>query len=247
MKRLMSLNYKLLAVKAAGIALIAFLVVNAPMWHLKYLEHKVGQVSIKVLKDERGTSGGSGVHIRAASGSVFILTNAHVCDLSEDGVFVHVQLKGKSRVMKRRIVEVYPNHDLCLVESLPGVRGTKLAKSVEIGESLRAIGHPQLKTLRASLGEYLSLTKIPLIEEIGYSKTSCDNIGGEYVPYLWFMACIKYYEAMETNIVVFGGSSGSATINKYGNIVGVVFAGDTRSNYAYLVPLKYIEDFLSVY
>lgn len=242
--RNLTLSFK----KVAVVAIVAFTAYNAPNWHLRYMENRAGQVTIKVLKNEQGTSGGTGFHVKSLSGDVYIMTNAHVCQLSADGEFIFVQLKGSTRVMKRKIVEVYAEHDLCLVQALPGVRGLSVASSVSKGESMRAVGHPLLKSLRSSLGQYLDDVNIDVAVEIFGTKESCNNLKGQFAVAMGFVpVCIKTYSAIETNIVAYPGSSGSPVINIWGNLVAVLFAGDGTTNYAYLVPLSYVKDLLSVY
>lgn len=247
-------NYKQLAIKTAkGLALLAgllYLGANAPQWHLNWLESSVGKVVVKVVRDDQAISGGTGFHVKAKSGKTYILTNAHVCAVSEDGKEALIQIPKTDRFVKKKIIEVYKKHDLCLIEALEGYIGADLASSVEPGDNVRALGHPRLRPMRGALGEYLGDSDIQVVTaQLVYPEDAlkCEQEGGQVMDWMFMSFCVKKYTAMETTVTIFSGSSGSPLVNFWGNVVGVIFAGDNKTNYGFAVHLDYVKDFLSVY
>ena len=239
-----------ISLDALGLLTMLVIGINAPSWHLSYIENKVGKVSVKVVKDNRAVSGGSGIHVQAPSGKAYILTNGHVCGVSDDGKEALIQVPNSDRFIKRRILEVYSKHDLCLIEGLDGYDGIELASGVNAGDGVLAVGHPQLRPLRAALGNYLTNSDIQIATGLISSQEeedACVANKGTPVEAFIFYVCVKSYEAMETTVVIYPGSSGSALVNFWGNLVGVMFAGDGESHYGFAVPLSYVEDFLSTY
>jgi S1-C subfamily serine protease len=242
-----------LARVSGGLLLLAglfYVGANAPQWHLNYLEAKVGKVVIKVVKDEQAVSGGTGFHVKGKSGKTYILTNAHVCGVSDDGKEALIQIPNSDRFSKRKIIEVYKKHDLCLIEALDGYEGIEVADNIEPGDNVRAVGHPRLRPMRAALGEFLAISNISIATaELGSMEeaTRCEETGGKVAQFMFSYYCIKNYDAMETTVTIFPGSSGSPLVNFSGNLVGVIFAGDNATNYGFAVPLVSVKDFLSIY
>jgi V8-like Glu-specific endopeptidase len=59
------------------------------------------------------------------------------------------------------------------------------------------------------------------------------------------LECIEIFVSSAISSPIYGGNSGSPVVNKWGNVIGVVFAGNrTQVNDAYMVPLSYVKDFL---
>lgn len=227
-----------------GVASIFYVGVQAPSWHLKYIENKVGRVTIKVLKEEKG-GGGSGFHVRTPKGKTYIMTNIHVCAGAKDSKGnVLVQLPHGGKFIKRKIVKEYSKHDLCLVEPVDGFNGIEVADKVTKGQELSVVGHPYLRPARVSLGQYLDDERISLLVR-AEDEVDCAKKKGHVEQINMFMrGCVKEYDSMETNITIFPGSSGSAVVNFFGQLSGVVFAGDNNTNYGFLVPLSFVKDFL---
>ncbi len=59
--------------------------------------------------------------------------------------------------------------------------------------------------------------------------------------------CLRQLKSILTTLGIYPGNSGSPVVNKYGNLVGVVFAGNNQTNYGYVIPLKQVREFLSIY
>jgi S1-C subfamily serine protease len=104
--------------------------------------------------------------------------------------------------------------------------------------------------MRAALGTLIQETTIQVVTGMigsAEEEKQCLDRKGKIAMAFIFMVCVQDIVSIETNIVIFGGSSGSPVVDFFGRLVGVVFAGDNRTNYGYLVPIRYITDFLSAY
>jgi len=60
--------------------------------------------------------------------------------------------------------------------------------------------------------------------------------------------CVKTHNASQITVYSRGGSSGSPVVDYFGNVIGVLFAGNTQDQFeSYMVPLSSIKDFLKDY
>lgn len=208
--------------------------------------------------------GGSGFHVQAESGETYILTNGHICLLADKNDMLEVH-KGTDIVRKRKVVHRYKNHDLCLVEGLPGVSGITIADEPLSGDFVGLIGHPGLRPLSLSRGEIIGKDKITLLFGMNMPESHCI---GKYFSFeklanqastteeekaaLFYMflnasysMCIaENIEAVMMNGISYGGNSGSPVVNFYGHLVGVLFAGGQQPTDSYVVPLKEIKTLL---
>jgi len=228
-----------------------FFSIKAPSVHKNWIRGpKVGSRTVKILNPNNGYNGGSGFHVIAPSGRIYILTNAHVCGLRKEG-FLDIVVEGSKRKIPKRVIEIYKKHDLCLVEAVQGIKGIKVAKSISIGDDIAIVGHPKLNPLSVSKGEYIGNTYV----NIAYSSTKVFAVDKQLESFIKFNPFqnlirmkIKSMDAFQIKAYAQGGSSGSPVVNFYGNLVSVLFAGTPSDPYdSYSVPLKYIKDFLSVY
>lgn len=237
-------------------AIVAIAGAKGPQWHGDYLRSKVGTVTLKIVKDNTERSGGTGFVVHTDKGNDYILTNAHVCAMSTDGSVLAVTPDG-SRRMPRRIIEVSENHDLCLVETIPNLKGVSLAaKGPAIGEIIAVIGHPRLYPLTLSRGEFRGYTIISLLKKINGTKEECSGARDKFIEFppeslesIFGVdsICITEFTAGGTSAQIFPGSSGSPSLNFYGNLIGVVFAGDRSGASGFFVPLEDVKAFLAPY
>jgi len=217
----------------------------------------------------RGTKvggGGTGFQLEAPSGVSYIVTNSHVCEMaqkdSKDNTFLLIHKN--DHWMKRRILEISSNSDLCLVEGWPGLSGLSIGGMAHIGDLVSAIGHPRLGPTTTSLGEIVAFTDTLMVHHLmplgdtkldkllETSDESCDQLKNEIVKknmilfspreVSWCM--VKENEAIQTNVVIFPGSSGSPLISSWGHVVGVMFASDTTTHWGYAVNLRYLNQLL---
>jgi len=225
---------------------------NLHQWKHNTTRNYADKRIVKLLSKNRNR-GGTGVHIKLPSGKTAILTNSHVCEslLKNDGIFVEYS---PERLLPKRIIEISDDTDLCLVEPVEGIKGLKLASNAYNGELVSALGFPNLNPLTMVEGELVEKKPILVLDHIidvddpddtcSLPKNKKDKIN------YWFTeveACFTNIDAYWTTLVVRPGNSGSPVLNKWGNVVGLIFAGDQRTGWGAAIPLEQIKDFIKPY
>lgn len=209
-----------------------------------YYRYYIGDSVVRVMNLQK-TGGGSGFHVEAKSGKTYILTNAHVCEANTDGKLL---IEHNGEEMIRNVVKVYDQHDLCLIESMPEPEGVlEIAGGIEKGEDVVLIGHPGLRDLTLSHGEFIGQDVIEMVNDKIQSKEECS---GKWItnPLLQMFGipglCVEKFVTSAVTTPAYGGNSGSPVVNKYGNVVGVLFAGSDQVNDSHMVPLNSVKDLL---
>jgi S1-C subfamily serine protease len=219
----------------------------APDLHTKYLRWEVGESVVQVLHPTK-FGGGTGFAVKAASGKEYIMTNRHVCEVAENGK-VRIQA-GNAKPVIRKVVYKDNYHDLCLIQGVQGLAPLSIGSDQEIGETLFVVGHPGLRQLTISSGEYIGRNFIELIFEVD----RIEDCPGKIYPAPFFYTlmtgkdfiCTQEYEALETAAVIYGGNSGSPVVNRFGNLIGVAFAGNTQQEHNnFVIPLIYVKNVLA--
>jgi S1-C subfamily serine protease len=231
-----------LKLKAVGAALsLSFFIlagsILAPQLHNSYLRYEVGESTVRVMVSERG--GGSGFAVEGASGQNYIATNKHVCEGAEKG---WVKIKSDSGLEAwKRIVYIDNKHDVCLVEGDKRLSPLELSKSPSKGDFHYIVGHPGLRQLTVSQGEYIGFDVVKLLDNVK-NKNQCKGEIYELNPMEQFFfgrewVCIRGYLSYASTAVAYGGNSGSPVVNKYGNVIGILFAGDReQERSSFIVP-----------
>jgi S1-C subfamily serine protease len=239
---------------------------KSPEIHGHWIRSKVGD-KVYTIRNERG--GGTGFAIKAPSGATYIMTNDHVCEVAINEVVTIFNNDGDS--IQRRIIEHSPYTDLCLIEGPPGVEGLSVGSEPEVGQIVASVGHPSLMPITLSKGEIIGRTDIvipiaQILEEEpgmpedfnppGYIREKeCKkpkNVIEEVTLQVLIIQikqkfCLNVTKgAYLTNMVIQPGSSGSPVVNFFGNVVGVVFAGD-RAGWGSAVSFNDLNRFLKNY
>lgn len=210
-----------------------------------YYRDYVGDAVVRIMNLEK-SGGGSGFHVEAKSGKTYILTNAHVCEVATEGKLL-VERNGEEMI--RNIIKVYEQHDLCLIEAMPEPEGVlEIASSIDQGDDIVLVGHPGLRNLTLSQGEFIGQDIIEMINSKALKKEQCTGKWIENPMFIFFYGrealCIESFVTSAISAVAYGGNSGSPVVNKYGNVVGVLFAGSSQPTDSHMVPLNNVKDFL---
>lgn len=241
-----------------AISLIALLMIGAalaPDLHKEYLLNSAEGKVFRLVNPDNLNSGGTGFVIQAASGKPYILTNMHVCDITHTNFLVALDPKGK-RAFRANIVEISTTTDLCLLELPSPMPGFKTASGVDINETVRIVGHPLLQPRSLTEGQLTGYDKITLVYALNITEQECKAKGGIYQDTTGTLidlflgvksVCNRTIRAGRTTAISYPGNSGSPVLNAYGHVVGVLFAGDERTHWGYIVPLDDVEEFLSAY
>lgn len=231
------------ALKSIALAsTIIYGAIIAPEIHNHYLRWEVGESVVQVLHPEFN-GGGTGFAVEGSSGKQYIMTNRHVCEVGVDGI---VRIKVGSKEYFKKIVYKDDVHDLCLISGLEGLSPLSIGSNLEKGNYLYVVGHPGLRALTTSVGEYIGKTTIQLPFDVR-TRSQCPGKVYELSMFEQIMfgrefLCVRSYDSLATSAVIYGGNSGSPVVNKWGNLIGVAFAGNPeheRDNY--IIPLKYIK------
>jgi S1-C subfamily serine protease len=232
----------------SAIAATTFVVgVYQPQIHNDYLRTAVGDSVVKVMVSERG--GGSGFAVRAASGKEYFATNKHVCEGALDKGWVKIKSDSGLSAWKR-IVYIDNKHDICLVEGDRRFSPLKLGDKPSRGEYHYIVGHPGLRPLTVSQGEFVGMETIELLDNVK-TREQCQGKVVELNPFEAVMfgsdfACIRAYVSYQSSAVAYGGNSGSPVVNKYGNVIGILYAGPRdQEHVSYIVPINELRRVLS--
>lgn len=218
-----------------------------------WLYNGVGSSVVMLTKTASKRSGGTGFQIVAPSGRRYILTNKHVCEIDKRSLLAHSQ---DGRTQEVRIIKKYKHHDLCLMESFENLPALDIASSIDLHERTWLIGHPALRPLSLESGHYAGSTFVNLFVKCSKSEinlamnklNSKKKVGIQDLFELLLLAqgyCQKRFKSQYITNISYGGNSGSPVVNKFGNVIGVLFAGrPDQPTASYTVPLYHIHEFL---
>lgn len=233
---------KLLAafvVLALGALSFTYMSVKAPEWHEDYLTAKMGQNVVVLTGFEHFNSGGTGFQMQTKNG-LKVISNAHVCEIAENGYMLAHTTKSKHII---KVEKIDPTADLCMLSKVNGLPGLKLASEPEFGDTIGILGHPLLQPQTFSKGRILAKQLITVAMGY-YTPETCKGPGARPIPTFFGTLCVKPFMSYYTNAIIFPGNSGSPAVNFYGDVVGVVFAGNNRTNYGHLVTHEDLKRFI---
>jgi S1-C subfamily serine protease len=242
LKRLIKNMPKLVAA-AALFVVGAGLVLKGPQFHGNYIRDKVGSQVVMIL-DKEGMGGGTGFAVKAPSGKSYVITNAHVCAIGIETGIVYAK-SDTGRPIPLKILERSNQSDLCVLEGLARLTGLTIASGVDLGEELGIVGHPQLMPLTLTRGQLIGYANVAVMVDVG----PCEKDEGMYrtVMSMFGPVCIEINHSGLTTIPALGGNSGSPVVNFWGNIVGVLYAGDPSNNWGIILPGQALIELLKEY
>ena len=181
----------------------------------------------------------------------YIITNAHVCNGVNYNGFVFAKKNGDIFGEILRIVKVSKEVDLCAlsVGAFKFDKGLVLGSYPVEGDYVAVVGFPLDNNLTMVEGELVGDSETNLVSDSRDSE-SCKGrwIRANFLYELltgYSNYCLVTYESYTTTTPIYPGNSGSALVDKYGEVVGVIFAGRSDSTVsARAVPLADLKAFL---
>lgn len=188
-------------------------------------------------------SGGTGIIYKSENNKSYVLTNAHVCHVVENGGLV-VGTGGKFQVAT---VQPSKQSDLCMltVNSNLNVNTDFSKNAPKWYDEIKVSGHPALMPNIISKGHVSGKDILPIM--VGLRPCTDDEFTGPNAQFCIFfggMPVVKYYESTLVSATIMPGSSGSGVYNARNELVGVVFAGSKDFGYAWTVPYEQVKAFL---
>lgn len=248
----MNISKEILKIKAVIFILgLVVLGLCLPFIHKPRLYRSTAEHTFRLLTMSK-RSGGTGFTVVAPSGKLYTLTNKHICMAADEQGQLLAERNGRFTTLK--IIEIYMLHDLCLLNALPGqTDGIELASGYgqENGDTQYIIGYPLLFDKTVSEGNVGSLHDIEII--IGYAKDKgyCESLGMReeevFDNFSIDKVCIASFKAVSSSAQSYPGNSGSPVVNIWGNLEGVLFAGDQTMYHSLIVPIISVKDFLRDY
>lgn len=197
----------------------------------------------RMLNPDYLESGGTGFEVKGASGSEYLMTNAHVCNMTERS---YVIAERDGNVQRATIIAVSTRADLCLLTPIKGQDGLTLARNAPMGEKVFITGHPYLQpvTLTDGFINYKGFAAISYCRTFNPNQAEFFILPRGEIEGLY--DCIKMLNAYYTNANSAPGNSGSAVVNESRELVGVLFAGNGHG-ISLVVPLEDVREFLANY
>lgn len=240
--------------------------IKTPQLQNNFLRKAVGTHVFKVLGTKKNAGGGTGFAIKAKSGKIVVVSNAHVCEAKDkNNLVLLVGTDGKKYY--RKVINMSGTTDLCYIDGkdIPGA--LELGEPPSVGQLVTVVGHPSLDPLTIAHGEIIGQEDVTipdgmLSDKNGFNRdfemptvtlASCSNPKQtrhlqpipvtEDITIFIAMCFTTTKDAYLSSVHVEPGNSGSPVVDTYGRVVAVVFAKD-GFNKGKFVNHKDLKDFL---
>jgi S1-C subfamily serine protease len=228
-------------VSKVGVASALALVVgiSAPKMHENWLRDSTNDSVVQILSEHGG--GGTGFVVKAPSGQKYTITNQHVCEAVGSTPWAK---KPNGTLVKIQVIEIYDQNDLCLLSAVPGLPALSISNDLNApNDDVYIVGNPLLVGSVITKGKIVGKQLI-LIPYLATDNKCLDNV--DPIPFFHYLVCTHKRASYMVTAKAAPGNSGSPTVNNFGRVVGVLFAGN-QYGYSYIVPVKYINNLLKGY
>lgn len=186
----------------------------------------------------------SGIQVHSPKGGDYILSAAHCSELAKDGIIY--ASSDEHRFIPRHVVEIQSDTDLMLLEGMPDMKGIAIADAAPMHRVYQAYTHGNGQSTHRADGEYLEEKQIEVLKDIVMNdeeQKKCEAEPKQRVADGIY--CVHEYTMVVTTIHVEPGSSGGPVVNNKDELTGIV--SSANSYFSNMVPLHYIQAFLSAY
>jgi S1-C subfamily serine protease len=234
------MRVRLMIVAMALMAMIA----HKPYMQYKYA-HKWGKSVVRLLGNG---DGGTGFQVKYR-GETFILTNDHVCALSnnEDKLIVDSPW---GQIRRSKVLARSDRTDLCVLEAHPQLPALTLGDtSFTPFDELTVLGHPLLDKLTPTFGMaklFQTIDVMLYVIDTPESEAACHKPKNRIESFFFdmFKMCTMHIFSQATTAHIEPGNSGSPVLDSKGLVRGVAFATG-KGNLAFIIPLQSILEFLN--
>lgn len=162
---------------------------TTPRAYREYMRYYVGTKVVAITQaqyslNRENSGGGTGFHVRAPSGKVYIMTNRHVCEDADKDGKMWVTIDGVTSDRQLKVLEKSKTADLCLMEAIPGIPGLTVGDQPHVNDEVSYIGHPRLQARTFVTGElvgsqWLHVNRGEIGDEI--SEADCKASSDSYI------------------------------------------------------------------
>lgn len=239
MKKILRSLLKIVITSAAWLSIIVLIVVVSRFSNEAY-DTVINTYSQRNTFIVSGSSNsyGTGFLVKH-NGSKYIVTNAHLCDVSQNG---YMTVNKGSDSTPRRILAVSRQNDLCILEPVSGL-GLAITTSRSKNQLLTMHGHAFNEGLSARSGRIISQSTktIPLFPiTSNEDHDRCTEQEGDIIIVFISFFCIRRHTVLETTIQGGPGASGSPVVDLLGRIVGVKSIYHTQNLRSMIIPSEFL-------